>query len=274
MSSTTLDYDLPLAVSLRGGGDVLIWPNRVTLSMEVYPLVEVTRLAIVSAPVAADVDAPGSGLAPALLLQLRDGRAPLFVPSALPDASRMLQAILQLWPELRMHGDIDQSMGQPATPPAHSPNSQGVANGDESHQPVQRERIAATDRILAGFAHLSVFYMPLMVPLILWLALRSGAPYASRQSKQAFCFHVLVLTVVAVSIIPAWVMLIIGGLTVATASDSAELHASGAMLSLSSLICGGMLMFVLAVALSGLGVYGSLQAFMGRPFHYPLLRRL
>lgn len=274
MSSTTLGYDLPLSVSLRGGDDVLIWPDRVTLGMEVYPLVELTRVAIVSALVTAGVDVPGSGLVPALLLQLRDGRAPLFVPSDPPDASRMLKSILQLRPEVRAYGDIGQNVGQSVTPPIESPISQGVENGHASHQTVEREHIAATDRVLAGFAHLSVFYMPLLVPLILWLALRSGAPYASRQAKQAFFFHILVLAVVAVGIIPAWVVLVIGGLTVATASRSAELHAGGATLSISSLICGGALMFALAIVLSSFGVYGSLQAFMGRSFHYPLLRRL
>jgi uncharacterized Tic20 family protein len=271
MSSATIGYDSPLSVKLRGGSEVLIWPDRVTSGVEVYPFVELTRVAVVSAPVTAHVAMPGMGIVPALLLQLRDGRAPLFVPSDPPDASRMLASILRLRPDLSMEGETGQGPGNTETPPVRLPVSQSAGNGYASHATVQWEGIAATDRVLAGLTHLSVFYAPLLMPLVLWLALRGGSPYASQQAKQAFFFHILVLAVVAVVIIPLWVVLVIGGLTVA---NSGGRHGSGAMLSISSLICGGALMVALAIALSCYGVYGAVQAFMGKPFHYPLLRRL
>lgn len=274
MSGATIGYDSPLSVNLRGGGDVLIWPDRVTYGVEVYPLVELTRAAVVSTPVTANVAIPGAGLVPALLLQLRDGRVPLFVPTDPPDASRMLASILRLRPELSTDGDTGQSLGDTVRPSVRPPVSQSAGNGTASHGTVKWEGIAATDRVLAGLAHLSVFYAPLLVPLILWLALHGGSPYASRQAKQAFFFHILVLALVAVVIIPLWVVLVIGGLTAATASNSDGLHAGGATLSISSLICGGALMVALAIGLSAYGVYGAVQAFMGKPFHYPLLRRL
>jgi uncharacterized Tic20 family protein len=274
MSSATIDYDSPLSVRLRDGGDVCIWPDRVTSGTEMYPVAEVSRAAVVLAPVTANLDVPGAGLVPALLLQLRDGRAPLIVPSDPSDASRMLASILNLRPELSTERDAGQHTKQPVISPVSSLISQDAANGYASRQIVPQEGIAAIDRILAGFAHLSMFYMPLLVPLILWLALGGGSPYASRQAKQAFFFHALVLALVAVVIIPLWVVLVIGGGTFATTPNSDRLHANGAILSLSSLICGGVLMIVLAVALSIYGVYGSVQAFMGNPFHYPLLRRL
>ncbi|MGZ3673680.1 MAG: DUF4870 domain-containing protein [Ktedonobacterales bacterium] len=274
MSGATIGYDSPLSVNLRGGGDVLIWPDRVTSGVEVYPLVELTRAVVVSTPVIANVAIPGAGLVPALLLQLRDGRAPLFVPSDPPDASQMLASILRLRPELSADGDTGKSLGDTVTPPVRAPVAQSAGNGYASQGTVQWEGIAATDRILAGLAHLSVFYAPLLVPLILWLALHGGSPYASRQAKQAFFFHILVLALVAVVIIPLWVVLVIGGLTAATASNSNGLHAGGVTLSISSLICGGALMVALAIGLSAYGVYGAVQAFMGKPFHYPLLRRL
>ncbi|HEX8034640.1 MAG TPA: DUF4870 domain-containing protein [Ktedonobacterales bacterium] len=271
MSGASIGDDSPLSVNLRSGGDVLIWPDRVTSGAEVYRLVDLTRAAVVSAPVTANVAVPGAGLVPALLLQLRDGRAPLFVPSDPPDASRMLASILHLRPDLSVDGDTSQGLGDTVTPPVRPPVSQSDGNGYANHGTVQWEGIAATDRLLAGLAHLSVFYAPLLVPLILWLALRGGSLYASRQAKQAFFFHILVLALVAVVIIPLLVVLVIGGLTVA---NSGGLHAGGATLSISSLICGGALMIALAIALSAYGVYGAVQAFMGKPFHYPLLRRL
>ena len=43
--------------------------------------------------------------------------------------------------------------------------------------------------VMAGLAHLSIFFGALIVPLILWLVNRGKAPYAAQQSKQAFFFH-------------------------------------------------------------------------------------
>lgn len=274
MSDAAIGYDSPLVISLLGGGDVLIWPDRVTSGVEVYPLVELKRAMVVSAPVTADVSMPGAGLVPALLLQLRDGRAPLFVPLDPPDASRMLAGILHLRPELGEVRDAIGSADHTATPPVQSSASRDAGNGHASSRTVQWDGIAPTDRVLAGLAHLSVFYMPLLLPFILWLALRGGSPYASRQAKQAFFFHLVILALVAVVIIPVWGALVIGGLTVATASDSGGMHTGGATISISSLVCGGALMIALAIALSIYGVYGAVRAFMGKPFHYLLLQRL
>ncbi len=273
MSDATIDYDSPLSVSLRGGGDVAIWPDRITSGEEVYPLDELKRAAVVSAPVTANVAVVGAGLAPALLLQLYDGRAPLFVPSDSLDAMRLLAAIKRLRPDLG-EGNTGQGASRSAPLAAQRPTSQDTGNGYVTRRTEQPLDIALTDRVLAALAHLSVFYMPLLLPFILWLALRGGSPYASRQAKQAFFFHLLILAIVAVVLIPAWVVLVIGGLTLATASASNGIHAGGATFSISSLVCGGALAIALSVALSVYGVYGAVQAFMGKPFYYPLLRRL
>lgn len=251
-----------------------IWPDRITAGKEVYLLVELTQATVVSAPVTASVAMPSAGLAPALLLRLYDGRAPLFVPSESPDASRLLAAIRRLRPDLDGEGDIVQSANPPMSLSAQHSAPQGTGQGYANHQTVQPQEIAATDRILGGLAHLSVFYMPLLLPFVLWIALRSGAPYASRQAKQAFFFHLLILVLVAVVIIPAWVVLVIGGLTFASSSDSSGMHERGATLSISSLVCGGALTLAFSVVLAVYSMYGAVRAFMGKPFYYPLLRRL
>lgn len=270
----TINYDSPLSVALRGGGDLLIWPDRVTSGAESYSLAELTRAAVVSAPVTANVAVPGAGLMPALLLQLRDGRAPLFVPSDPPDAARAFELLLRLRPDLAVTSDDSHSSSRSTVAPKQQPIPQVASPDYAGQQTAHWEGIAPTDRVLAGLSHLSVFYMPLLLPFILWLALRGGSPYASRQAKQAFFFHLLVLALVAVIIVPAWIVLVLGGLTLATVSGSGNIHTGGATLSISSLVCGGALLITLSVGLIIYGVYGAVQAFMGKPFHYLLLRRL
>lgn len=277
MSDTTggtISYDSPLSIALRGGGDLVVWPDRVTSGAEIYSLAELTRAAVVSAPITANIAAPGAALIPALLLQLRDGRAPLFVPSDPPDAARALELLLRLRPNLAVTSDDSQSSNGSAVAPKQQPIPQVASLKYVGNQTARWEGIAPTDRVLAGLSHLSVFYMPLLLPFILWLALRGGSPYASRQAKQAFFFHLLVLALVAVIIVPAWIVLVLGGLTLATTSGSGNIHTGGATLSISSLVCGGAFLIALSVGLIVYGVYGAVQAFMGKPFHYPLLRRL
>lgn len=202
MSSTTLGYDLPLSVSLRGGGDVLIWPDHVPLRMEIYPLIELMRAAIIPDVVTVNVDVPRSGLALALPFQLHDGHASLFVPLDPLDASRMFWLILQQQPKLRTYENTNKSSDQPIMAPLRSSASQCVEKGYSNYRAVTHGNIAAIDHVLVGFAQPRGFFKPLLLPLILWFAMRCGSLHASPAAQQAFFYHVLVLAMAAMVIIP------------------------------------------------------------------------
>lgn len=126
----------------------------------------------------------------------------------------------------------------------------------------------SNETILAGIAHLSIFFGGLIVPLIIWLVTRESAPYASRQGKQAFFFH-LGLVIVSFLVVGVWFALfIIFGVAAANA-DSSGAGLAGATFAGTFLIWG-----VFAVVYIGaivLGVVGAVNAFQGKPFHYPLL---
>ncbi len=76
--------------------------------------------------------------------------------------------------------------------------------------PMQPTGYTSTETLLAGLAHLSSLFAPLIAPLLIWLLTRATMPYASRQGKQAFFFHLilsaisLVLVIISPSLSSFW----------------------------------------------------------------------
>jgi uncharacterized Tic20 family protein len=126
-----------------------------------------------------------------------------------------------------------------------------------------------SDRVLAGIAHLSVFFAPLLVPLIIWLALQPSAPYPARQGKQAFFFH---LAIGAAAIV---LVLVLGLLAVLLLTLGVASNASGAVVPAVLLVpLTGLAVVVLALVMMGFSIYGAIQTFQGLPFSYPFMSRL
>lgn len=125
------------------------------------------------------------------------------------------------------------------------------------------------ETIVAGFAHLSSFFAPLICPLIIWLVTRDSMPYASRQGKQAFFFHLLVS---AVGLVVSLVLFFIVLSTFLTASQAITSQTAPAS-SGFPVWFPALLTFGIILGLSGqaLSVYGAVQAFQGKDFSYPLL---
>lgn len=122
---------------------------------------------------------------------------------------------------------------------------------------------------VAGVAHLSSFFGPLLVPLIIWLAVRDSMPYAARQAKQAFFFHLLLVglgVVVANVLVFEYVHTIFTAVSQSITSNIVTTPTVPPWLF-------ALLAFVLVLVLTGqaLCVYGAVQAFQGKDFSYPLL---
>ena len=126
-----------------------------------------------------------------------------------------------------------------------------------------------SDRVLAGIAHLSVFFAPLLLPLIIWLALQPSAPYPARQGKQAFFFH-LAIAAASFALVLALGLLAVLLLALGVASNS-----PGAVVPAVLLVpIIGLAVVALAVVMLGYSIYGAIQTFQGLPFSYPFMSRL
>lgn len=232
------------AISLRGGGSLEIWPERVVANGDEYTLADLTGAVQSSVPAAS----PGGPALPALALRGRDGAWTVYVPANPPDLERALRAIHLLRPDLRA--------ASAPTPPRYIPPRAGLISDG-----VTREQA-----LLACLAHLSIFFAPFLVPLIIWLALQPTAPYAAHQAKQALVFH-LGMSALTFIVVFGLFAVFFGSLLGSAATGDARI-AVPALFAVPLLI---VLIVAGAVYVLGFSIYAAVQAYHGRPFHYPLL---
>lgn len=271
------------AAPLRTGGDVTFAPSAVTLRQGTGAPETVALADMAAATLVADTTvpvAPGAPLTPAVALRLNDGRYVAFTPADPSDCWKLLEAIYHVRPQLRtpLPPRTGPATGAPPPPPGagYAPPPPGAAYASAYPPPPLPQAAQNNENVLAGIAHLSIFFVPLILPLIIWLTTTTSSPYASRQAKQAFIFHCAVaivqLIVVFVSFIIFFVVFGLGALT--TASNPSATNPTP--------FVGGFfiffpLIFIVAIAINLgsviLGVYAAIQAFQGRPYHYPLLER-
>ncbi len=251
-----------LNVPLLRGGTFELWPGGISVGGKTYALGDLASARLINdRSITVPADSPPW---PAVQLTLRDGRLILLTPSDPLDAWQVLEALFHLVPLLRtplppMPGRAQWRGGSSSVPGAGG-LPRGIFGAPDTVES------GSTEAVLAGITHLSFFFAPIVLPLIIWLASRERSPYVARQAKQALAFQVgLSLGILAVLIL--WFVA-----AVRLAAASAQGNAS-----LGILVALGVL-FVLLVAL-GLfallfSIFAAVQTFRGRPFSYPLLRRL
>lgn len=237
-------YSGPIdTIALRGGGSLEVWPSHIAANNEIYELAELTGAVRMNDPAAGS---HGPAL-PAIGLRGRDGAWTAYVPADPPDVDRALRAIYLLRPDLQ-------------AAPSVAPRS-AAPRGSISPDGVSREQA-----LLACIAHLSVFFAPFIVPLIIWLALQPTAPYAAQQAKQALLFH-LSTTVLAFVLAFGLIFVFFGSLLGSAATGNTGV-AAPALFALPLMI---ILIVAVAAFVLGFSIYAAVQAFHGRQFHYPLL---
>jgi uncharacterized Tic20 family protein len=191
---------------------------------------------------------------------MRDGSHVALATADPPDAWRLLGAIHEARPDLR----------GPAPPPsdAQAPGMQPPPPYGYPPYGYAPQAASNSDNVLAGLAHLSVFFAPLILPLVVWLAMRNTSPYASRQGKQAFFFHLFFTTLGFVS----FILLYAGFFSLAFSASSSDGAFDFTSYSPFLLILGFYAVFgILSLVQIIFSIIGAVQAFQGKPFHYPLL---
>jgi uncharacterized Tic20 family protein len=157
--------------------------------------------------------------------------------------------------------------GYAPPPPGYAPPPPGYGYGYYPPSATAHPSgIPDSERILAGFCHLSVFFAPLIMPFVVWLAAKNSSPYASHQGKQAFFFH-LIYGVIGAVLAAVIFFAIFAGLLGSVALRSGPASAG----AFTGLFLFWGLIIVVSLVEIGFGIYGAVQAFQGRPFHYPLL---
>ncbi len=265
-----------LSFPLRSGETCALQGDTLTIGQRQIPLRDVA-----SAGLVADTripPPPGMPPTPGVLLRLHDGNSVAFTPVEQLDCWRLLQALAAARPELATpappppggYGPATGNMGGApgyAPPLSYAPGyyaPPGYAPGYGAVGPGESEKT------LAGICHLSVFFAPVILPLIIWLAMGRSQPYASRQAKQAFFFH-LAFAILAV-IVVIGMQAFIFTTTFSTLSGSGVTNPLGIDLSiLPALLAGYGLLIAGGLIEAIFSVIAAIQTFQGKPYHYPLL---
>ena len=267
-----------LSFPLRSGETCALLSETLSVGQRQIPLRD-----IVSAGLVADLAIPvpaGMPPTPGVSLRLSDGAKLAFTPVEQLDCWRLLQALAAARPALasplppppgarRPDGAASGYWGQPMygygygpgyPPPGYFP-PYGAVGPSES------------EKTLAGICHLSVFFAPVVLPLVIWLAMRRTQPFASQQAKQAFGFHLLFA---AIGFVAAVGMQFFFFATTFSAASSASQGAAPTPVSIDMTVLPGIFAFyglLMALGLINIvfSVIAAIQAFQGKPFHYPLL---
>jgi uncharacterized protein len=245
-----------VSVALRNGEDLTLWPDRVATATSVFPLAHVIGVVLVADPLAPLL--PNGLPVPAVQLRLASGQAPVFTPADPPDAYRLLDVIYTRRPDLRW-----APPPPPPLPPSLPFPPPSGANPHWSPPGYARE-----DNTLAGLAHLSVFFAPLILPLIVWLTQRNKSYYAAQQGKQAFFWHLLMSVIVAPLVLIPYVAFLASLTTRQIGSDAFAGDPFAFLGAFLLPLCLGALLGLINIIFS---VIGAVKAFRGEAFHYPLL---
>ena len=249
--------------ALRGGGVAEIRGDNLVAGDQIYPVRDIAWVGLVVDPATASPGAPPN---PAVGIQMRDGSHAAVAPADPPDAWRLLGAIHEARPDLRGPVPPPPGMQPPGMqPPGMQPPP---PHGYPPYGYAPPQVVSQSDNVLAGLAHLSVFFAPIILPLVVWLAMRNSSPYASRQGKQAFFFHLFFTALTFVTLILLYVGFF--SFAIASTSDSGTSDIGG--FSPFVLILGFYAVIgILSLVEIIFSIIGAVQAFQGKPFHYPLL---
>jgi uncharacterized Tic20 family protein len=246
--------------ALRGGGVAEIRGENLVAGDQSYPVRDIAWVGLVVDPA---TGTPGAPPNPAVGIQMRDGSHAALAPADPPDAWRLLGAIHEARPDLR--GPVPPPSGaqQPGSqpPPPYGYPPYGYA---------QPRAASNSDNVLAGLAHLSVFFAPVIFPLIIWVAMRKSSPYASYQGKQAFVFHLFFWVLSIAALI---VFFFYGGFFGPNSFLFSSLGPDSPDAFSPFLVILGFeaLLGILGLVETIFSIIGAVQAFQGKPFQYPLL---
>jgi uncharacterized Tic20 family protein len=265
-----------LNVPLHGGSALSLWPDRLESAGVSYAVANIAWAGLVNDPAAP----PGTPPAPAAAWRMTDGQYASATPADPSQAWQILEALFAQRPDLRTSLPPPQASqpggwNAPPQPSGYPPAYAGYPPQGYAYAQPQNDN----QTVMAGLAHLSIFFGALIVPLILWLVNRGKAPYAAQQSKQAFFFHLGVGIIELLFLVPGMAIYFISFFsfmaTVPTYSTTPPTQPIGFPFASFGIFIV-MYAIVIAVQIVAIvfGIIGAVKAFRGEPFHYPLMSRV
>lgn len=124
-----------------------------------------------------------------------------------------------------------------------------------------------TDKLLAMFAHLSIFFGSLWIPLIFWAIYREKSKFVSFHSLQALFFHIAYIVVMVVLVIFVAIVGMIAGLF----KEKGGAPVTPDALQIIVIIALGVVVLGFIFGSIAYAVYLALNAYKGGVKKYPIV---
>jgi len=129
------------------------------------------------------------------------------------------------------------------------------------------ENVPQNDRMLAMFAHLSMFFGSVWIPLIFWAIYKDKSKFVSFHSLQALFFHIAYTIVLVVLVIFVAVVGVLAGLIKPESSGPPEM---GAIQIIVILALGVIVMGFVFVCVA-LAIINAISSYKGGMKKYPIV---
>jgi uncharacterized Tic20 family protein len=140
--------------------------------------------------------------------------------------------------------------------------SQGVINNEHATNEPTND-----DRMLGMFAHLSIFFGSIFIPLIFWALYQNKSKFVSFHSLQSLFFHLAYTALMVVVVIICAVVGVLGGLISKTGGAPPEMGA----LQIIIILALGILVFGFIFGSIGYAVYLAINTYKGGMKKYPII---
>ncbi|HEX9069904.1 MAG TPA: DUF4870 domain-containing protein [Ktedonobacterales bacterium] len=241
---------------LKDGRACQITTEQIIVGEASWRLADLTLAQMVVDP--SELPVPGVMPPPAIAIRGADAAVQVLSPEHPQDAWTALHDLHIARPDL--------------APPLPPPGYASPGYGFSPYAPVDPNRPrSSSDTVLAGLSHLSIFFAPVIFPLIVWLVTRSSSPFTARHGKQAFVFH-LFFALLQAMFIALYFVVVFGGIGLLSSggfgsSDPGSFPAwifIGYFAVIGLAIIGGLIQMVFSII-------GGIKAFQGERYSYPLL---
>lgn len=134
-------------------------------------------------------------------------------------------------------------------------------------QQTEQEIVSQNDRMLAMFAHLSMFFGSIWIPLIFWAIYKDKSRFVSFHSLQALFFHLAYTAIIVVMVIFVAVVGVLAGLIKPESSGPPEM---GAIQIIVILALGVIVMGFVFVCVA-LAIINAISSYKGGMKKYPIV---
>jgi uncharacterized Tic20 family protein len=272
MATGATDGATLVGIPLRNGGALSVWTDRLETAGVTFPLAEIEWAGLVNDPAAPAGAAP----LPAVAWRMKDGQQTAVTPADPPHAWQILETLYRLRPDLR-------SQLPPPAPSAARPGAWAppppygyAAPRYMPSAPYAPPQSNNNETVMAGIAHLSIFFGAPIVALIFWLVNRTSVPYAAQHAKQAFFFQ-LAVVIAEIIVILAYIAVFFAGMASmfgSVSSTNPQQPPPQFFALYGGLLVFYVVLFAIHIVAIVFSVIGAVKAFQGKSYHYPLLGRI